>query len=233
MDIEQYSKQHIYFYSDDVPKLLEQYLRIADFSSFADIGCGDGALLYALNKREYFKNKKVYAVDLSKTRIKRVQEINNEFKCTFGDACNTRLPDQSIDFLVSMQVIEHVPDDSKMIQEIARILSKDGIVYLSTVFKKWYGWYFYRCDGKWRLDPTHLREYSVDSQLLGIIKKDDFEVLENKKTLFWFSISDFILRKLKSSHQIYLNNRFFQKLRIIKLPIIGYYNWELIFRRKR
>jgi len=136
MDIEEYSKYHIYFYTENIPKLLEQCLRTANFSSLADIGCGDGGLLYALNKRGYLKNKKVYAVDLSQTRVKRAREINNEFNCVVGDACNTPLPDRSIDFLVSTQTIEHVPDDSKMIQEIARLLSEDGVAYLSTVFKR-------------------------------------------------------------------------------------------------
>ena len=44
--------------------------------------------------------------------------------------------------------------------------ARAGSLYLTTVFKGWYAWYFYRCEGRWTVDPTHLREYRSDAELL-------------------------------------------------------------------
>jgi hypothetical protein len=105
-----------------------------------------------------------------------------------------------------------------------------GTVYLSTVFKKWYGWYFYRCNGKWRLDPTHLREYTADSQLLPLFEKHGFKVVKTHKALFSFPPVDMFLRLLHVKDHVF-NNKFVNLLRKIKVPIIGYYNWEMVFER--
>ena len=231
MDIEQYA-EYIHFYTDETSELLLKYLNQAEWKSFLDMGCGDGALLSVLNKRGYFKNKKVYAVDLSQNRINIVKRINKDFNCQVGSACDLNgIEDSSIDFLVSTQVIEHVPDDRAMVEEIRRVVKQNGTVYLTTVFKKWYGWYFYRCNGKWTIDPTHLREYTRDSQILDIIHRNDLEVLENKKTLFWFPVIDFIFRRMSVGRNIF-NNMVLTTIRKIKIPILGYYNWELVLQKK-
>lgn len=227
MDIEDYAK-YTHFYEEHVPKLLSKYLTRSSWKSFMDLGCGDGSLLYALNARGYFENKLVYGIDLSPTRINRCKKISSNFKLFVDSAVNLQsINDDSIDFLVSTQVIEHVPSDDKMIKEISRVLNKkNNIVYISTVFKKWYGWYFYRCNNKWTLDPTHLREYTSDNQLLNILKQYDFSIVETKKSLFWFSVVHFFLRKIRHSNKF--NNSFLKDMSTIKVPIIGYYNWEIV-----
>ena len=95
---------------------------------------------------------------------------------------------------MSTQVIEHI-DDIKMFVAIKRTVRTNGIIYISTVFKKWYGWYFYRCNDNWVLDPSHLREYTTDEEFLSLFD-DEFLLLENKKTLLWFLLFDFILKRI-------------------------------------
>lgn len=232
MDIEEYSK-YKQFYTTKVPKLLLKYLNFLGWKTFLDLGCGDGSLLYALNKDNYFKNKNVYAVDLSENRINLVKNINENFICIVGNVCNIKeIKDNSIDFIVSEQVIEHVDNDKEMVDEICRILKKDGVIYLSTVFKKWYGWYFYKCNGNWTLDPTHLREYTKDKQILDLFSKNEFEILESKKTLVKRSFLDFILKRLKVDRKIFINNQFLNKIRSIEFPIPGYYIWEIVCIKK-
>ena len=134
MTLEQYS-QRKQFYSDEVPPLLSGCLEGSWWNSLADLGCGDGALLYALGQRGYLQGKSVFAVDLSRSRIDRVKEMNSDITCLVADACSTDISDASVDLLLSTQVIEHVADDGEMIQEMHRILRPGGVVYLSTVFK--------------------------------------------------------------------------------------------------
>jgi len=225
-----YSRR-IQFYSEDVPQLLLETLGASDWVSYLDLGCGDGSLLYALNEQGYFKGKSVYAIDSSEARINLVRNINKELTCLVGDACKTQLDDGSIDLLVTTQVIEHVADDGKMVREMRRILSPGGRVYLSTVFKKRYAWYFYRCNNKWTLDPTHLREYTQEDQLLEILKANEFEIIANQKTLDGRPIADAILRRLRVPRNIY-KHRSFKLLRALRVPIPGYYQWELVCRKR-
>jgi len=231
MDIEEYSK-YIQFYIEETPKLLLEYINKVDWNSLLDLGCGDGSLLYALNKKGYFNGKIVYAVDLSQNRINLVKKINKNFICFVGDACNIKnIKDNSIDFLVSTQLIEHVQNDEMMIKEIKRVLTKNGVIYLSTVFKKWYGWYFYRCNGKWVLDPTHLREYTKNNQLFDIFSKYDFEIIENKKTVTQRPVIDFISKRFGVSRNMFADNYFLGLIKKLNIPIFGYYNWEIVCRK--
>ena len=50
----------------------------------------------------------------------------------FGDALNLPIKNNSIDTVFSSQVLEHVPDPQKMIDEIYRILKTGGVCILST-----------------------------------------------------------------------------------------------------
>ena len=229
MDIKEYSKR-TQFYTEDVPQLLSRFLDGTPWTNCLDLGCGDGALLYALNKKGSFTGKSVCAVDLSASRLELVRQINSDIVCYPRDVCETQIEDGGIDFLISTQVIEHVESDAKMVEEIHRVLAPSGTVYLSTVFKKWYGWYFYRCNGKWTLDPTHVREYTQDNQLLDLFKQSDFDILETKKTLDGRPLLDAALRRMGAGNSIY-NNRFLKWFRAFSVPIPGYYIWEIVARK--
>ena len=219
------------FHVDDIPPLLSNILETRDWATMLDAGCGDGSLLHALNLKGHLSNKSVYALDVAHERLKIVREISDDLICVVGSACEVPVADNSIDVFVSTQVIEHVPDDEAMVKEIRRILADHGTVYLSTVFKKPYGWYFYRNGGRWVLDPTHLREYSLDSQLLDILKKYDFDILETRKTLDGRPVIDSVIRRLRGGRQVY-GNRALKLLRSLRVPIPGYYNWEIVCKKK-
>ena len=229
MNLEEYSKQG-QFYTDDVPPLLGAVLSDNDWNRCLDLGCGDGALLSALKNQGYFNGKRVFAVDTSLSRIDLAKRICEDFNCIVADGCNSPIEDGAIDLLISTQVIEHVSNDHDMVKEMHRLLRQDGLLYLATVFKKKYAWYFYRCNGKWTLDPTHLREYTADDQLLDILRACGFEILVNDKTLDGRPLTDSILRRLGMPRYAY-DNRFLKKLRTLRVPIPGYFLWELVCQR--
>ncbi len=193
-----------------------------------------GSVLFAMEQSGLLRNfKDIYAVDISPERIQRLSSILPKVKAFVGDATESSsyMVDQ-VDFVVCNQVIEHVNDDLKLLGEIFKILKKDGLAYLTTVFKKWYGWYFYKnSEGKWVIDPTHVREYTKDDELLEKVKQTGFNIIDSRKTLFWFPITDFILKRIGFGNDIYLKRKFIKKLRSIKVPIIGYYNWVLFLKK--
>ena len=45
------------------------------------------------------------------------------------------------------------------------------------------------------IDPTHEREYIGDSQLFDMLKKHGFLIIQNRKTLHRFALTDFILKE--------------------------------------
>ncbi|KKT13250.1 MAG: hypothetical protein UV95_C0003G0124 [Candidatus Falkowbacteria bacterium GW2011_GWF2_43_32] len=231
VNIEEYARLAPQYYNGLIPLLLKKYLNSESYDSILDCGCGDGSLLYALDRAGYLKGKKILAIDLSRNRIEIVKKINGTINASVDSAENLEtVADVSIDFFISTQVIEHV-DDRKMIEAIKKKVRAGGIVYISTVFKKWYGWYFYRNKGKWVLDPTHLREYSSDCQLLDLFNQNNFQFLEVKKTLQWFPISDFFIKRIGLADRKLYENMIMKIIRKIKIPILGYYNWEIILKK--
>jgi len=226
MDLDNYS-QIRQFHSNLIPGILLDQLGEIEWQTCVDLGCGDGSLIKALELYNYFDNKRVIAMDISQNRLKVVDESTQHVEIILGDACRVAIKDSSIDLVITSQVIEHVGDDLEMANEIYRILKPGGTAYISTVYKKWFGWYFYRCNGKWRLDPTHVREYTKDVQLLSLLESTGFTVLGNYKTGDNRPVLDSILRRLGAKRNVY-DNKLLRAFRKISIPIPGYYIWELV-----
>jgi 2-polyprenyl-3-methyl-5-hydroxy-6-metoxy-1,4-benzoquinol methylase len=229
MDIEEYSKVAPQYYTDEVPQMLIFLVKTHAYKSILDCGCGDGSLLHALNKRGFLHDKVVCGVDYSKSRVKLVKKINSKFTVAVDNAETLEtIKNNSIDLFISTQVIEHV-DDEKMINTMYRVIKKNGRVYLSTVFKKWYGWYFYRNETGWVLDPTHLREYQQDKQLTQYFK-GKFRTIRSSKSLQWFPVIDFLAKRISRLTRD-RDTWIWKLIRSIRIPILGYYNWEMILQK--
>ncbi|MBU2633762.1 MAG: class I SAM-dependent methyltransferase [Nanoarchaeota archaeon] len=88
-----------------------------------DIGVGAGVITTEVGKI----SKKVFGVDLIDERISK----NNY---TYKKVEGLKLPfkDNYFDVIISNQIIEHIKDKDVHINEIYRVLKKDGICYLAT-----------------------------------------------------------------------------------------------------
>jgi len=132
-----YSEKHVHFIDLSVPETLEDLLRKLNEEdkafSLIDLGCGDGVLLYALYFKGLLRNaSRVVGVDISKERIERMKKLLPFVDEVVADVQDLReIPDNSFDIAVSTQVIEHVPDDSKVLKETYRILKPGGYLYIS------------------------------------------------------------------------------------------------------
>jgi len=113
-----------------------------------DIGCGDQYIKYGCD--EYGINYMGY---------------------DYHD-CNIELdslpdPDNSVDIVICMALIEHLKDPSNLISESFRVLKDNGLFILST--PNW--WY---CFIDFFDDPTHIRPYTYKS-LSYIFKHSNFK----------------------------------------------------------
>lgn len=216
----------------EIPEILRLALIAQAPKRLLDIGCGEGNLLNALSAANLLPKDSAGA-DLSAERIAKARKLLPQINFQICNAMNcAAFPGENFDTIISSQVIEHVEDDLQMLREMKRLLAPGGQIYLSTVFKKWYGWYFYRCKGRWVLDPTHIREYTSDSSLLNLLPNAGLELIQQKKELFYFPLFDPFLRRIYKNIDSIRLPRAVALLRRLKVPILGYYNWELMLRHR-
>jgi SAM-dependent methyltransferase len=196
MNFDDYSRSFLHFYTEEVPVLLKKVLPKKE-ACVADLGAGDGALLVALKRGGYLEGaRKIFAVDLSPERCERLAQCS-DVTVYCSDVTEIKgIKDGEADLVICTQVIEHV-DEGKLLSEISRVLKKDGVLYIASLVKKKYGWWYYRtADGKWALDPTHLREYASREEFEKRIGSGGFKVEETVVTPLRLSIPEFIIRRV-------------------------------------
>lgn len=95
-----------------------------------DIGCGGGTLTECLPY--FYPEMKVLGCDVSKTGISYAEKYG-EGKVKYSVIKNNILPyrDNSIDIIVSLDVLEHVPDIHLFLKEIKRVLKKKGLLFFA------------------------------------------------------------------------------------------------------
>ena len=95
-----------------------------------DIACGEGygSALFAQTAA------KVYGVDIDEETVKHAQAKYKRPNLEFfrGSCLDIKLPDQSVDVLVSFETLEHIEEHEQYLTEIKRVLKSNGIMLLST-----------------------------------------------------------------------------------------------------
>ncbi|MCE5361415.1 MAG: class I SAM-dependent methyltransferase, partial [Acidithiobacillus sp.] len=122
-----------------------------------DIACGEGygSALLAQEAEE------VFGVDIAPEAVihaqKRYQRYFTNLTFRVGSATDIPYPDESFDLVVSFETIEHLAEQEQMLEEICRVLRRDGILIISTpdrsVYHRAYG-----VD-----NPFHVKELDKDS----------------------------------------------------------------------
>ena len=113
-----------------VEQKLAQLSAQQKFAKALNLGCGEGDYDPLILK--YVDH--LSSCDINAADIAFAQEINKDFpNLTYQveDACQLTIPDQSIDILISTEVIEHVGDSAQMMAEIARVLKPEGLAIIS------------------------------------------------------------------------------------------------------
>lgn len=238
-DVEQYAHDSPFFFlqlkeSDISPRLL-RLIRDDDVQDVLEMGCGDGNLALYLQGKGYLENKRMTCVDLSRTRLDRIQALSpaniTVHQANVEDLAG--IPSTTFDLVISQMVIEHV-NDSKFLQEAARTLRPGGRLFLTTIFRRSWAWYFYRNPfGERALDPTHLREYTNDEQLVRHLEASGLQLQESRKQLCWFTLATPLFRFIRAiTGREDAAATAARMSRWLQVPIAGYYTWELVAVRK-
>jgi len=107
---------------------------LATDGKILDLGCGNGSLSYELSKVGY----RVYGIDRSDSGIQIAQESFVNVQFVLGDVEKDLSPDpfevEMFDFVVSTEVIEHLYQPRKLIQNAFRLLKPSGHLIVSTPY---------------------------------------------------------------------------------------------------
>lgn len=110
----------------------EYFIYLKNRKSMLDFGCGNGA------NTVLFRNdfNKIAGIDIDKNFIKEAcdhskrKKISNISYRVFNGK-HTSFANEIFDFITCFEVLEHTFDDDRALQEIARLLNKEGLLCLS------------------------------------------------------------------------------------------------------
>ncbi len=201
-DLSTYTREHRHFYTDTLQPLLLETAADKQGGVVAELGAGDGSILWALEERGLL-GEVAYAVDLSAERVARAEQVSPKIRGIVADATHVEeLSDGAVDGVLVSQVIEHLEDDRALAPEIARLLKPGGWWYVGTVVRGSRAWWIYRVDGKWLVDPTHVREYRSEAELLAALAHPELRVGRVRTTPLRFPIVDLALRAAAAARMV-------------------------------
>jgi len=95
-----------------------------------DIACGSGYGTKLMSKDA----KKVIGIDIDEETVRYAKENYSGSNIEYLQGSGTEIPitDNSVDVVVTYETIEHIDDYEKFLQEIKRVLKKDGLALIST-----------------------------------------------------------------------------------------------------
>jgi SAM-dependent methyltransferase len=187
-----------YFLTEWMPPLLRETAERAPPRVLADLGAGDGGTLWPLD-RARLVGETIYAVDISAEHVRLCERLSPKVQGIVSDVARVKeLQDESVDAVVSSQVIEHLPDDRVLAPEIARLLRPGGWFYVASVIRGPRAFWFYKgkppAPERWQLDPTHMREYESEEHFRSVLvdPKLEFDVVRSNQLKF--PLTDFAFR---------------------------------------
>jgi 2-polyprenyl-3-methyl-5-hydroxy-6-metoxy-1,4-benzoquinol methylase len=175
------SKMNMYDTNKRIEIIYNDFLGNEDLKNkkVLDAGCGTGWFSKAAAER----GAAVTSMDLGENLLAEVAK-----KCkserVVGSILEIPFPENTFDFVVTSEVIEHTPDPYKALHEIYRVLKPGGTMVLSTPNKFWY-W------SLWIAEKLNLRPYQ------GLENWSGFYQLKNEAIKAGFKVE-----KLRGVHII-------------------------------
>ncbi len=166
-------------------KLVKFYLKNRDKnSSILDIGSGSGSNLRLLREMGFINYQGFDLSDLAK----KFCEEKGLGKVIVGDICKSSIADNSYDIILATDVLEHIEDEKKAIEEIRRILKPQGLAIITVpCFMSLWSDH----------DETlmHKRRYRI-KEISAKIVNAEMKVVESYYFNFFLFIPIFLFRKI-------------------------------------
>lgn len=109
-------------------------LKFAGVYRLLEIGCGNGALWS--NQPINLRNREIFLSDVSSGMVEEVREkLGKEFNCIVVDCAKIPFKDTYFDSIVANHVLFYLQDIHQGLEEIHRVMRKEGMLYCSTYGK--------------------------------------------------------------------------------------------------
>lgn len=129
-------------------RLLVRYGALENKPVVLDCGSGPGSLLGLM--AEWFPQTTLYGLDIDYTVISKARQANPGTNYLVASAETLPFPEKVVDILVTLHMVEHLPEPEHFFREANRVLRPEGILALATpnprsigarIMKdKWSGW---------------------------------------------------------------------------------------------
>jgi 2-polyprenyl-3-methyl-5-hydroxy-6-metoxy-1,4-benzoquinol methylase len=172
-----------------------------------DVGCSGGIISSLLATHFKF----IIGVDIDDSAIREAKKGAGERNASFfltGDVMNLSFADQSFDIAICNHIYEHVPDASRMMSEISRVLKKDGICYFAAGNK------YVFVEGHYQLPFLSWLPKKIANLYLKLFRNESF-YYENhlslkslRKLVDPFRIVDYTLKIIKDPEKFFATDLF-------------------------
>jgi len=192
---------------------LKKYIRQFQFTQVLDAGCGPGQFTLYLAKK--YPRAKFTGYDLSEEDIKRCLESKealqlNNVKFKLLDLFELSEKEE-FDLIYTIDVLEHIVGNMKVIINLDRTLKKGGILYIAMPNEKDHRFLFpdkfHRRYAEWSSIEHIGDQYSVE-ELIAILEGLGYEVLTAKRTFgLWGKLAweiDLLLERKNNLKRLFL-----------------------------
>lgn len=142
-----------YLYQGSLPEEILGYVQreVSLDSKILELGAGGGHLSHWLQARGY----DVLATDISQVALDVAKSNYPDLKLCLIDAEDIAIKDESLDVVITLELIEHLPRLHEHFREVRRILKRDGMYIVKTP-NKWLDKFFYWLLAKNAARETHI-----------------------------------------------------------------------------
>jgi len=145
-----------------------------------DVGCGAGFISNELA----LQGHQVTGLDVSaeSLEIAKLYDKTGQVNYIVGDAYNLNLPLESYDIVIALDFLEHVDDPKKTIEEMSKVLKKDGLCFFHTFNRNILSWFVIIKMVEWLvpntpknlhllnlfIKPKELKEYCAENSIAEV-----------------------------------------------------------------
>jgi SAM-dependent methyltransferase len=194
--------------------------------SLLDVGCNVGEALRWAHSMGF---KHLYGIDINKAAVDtartRLADIDDNLHLIHGSADEIPLPGESVDLVLCLEVLEHVPEGlrSPAVAEIARVLRPKGRLILSVPHRGFFDF----------LDPENIRFripriYALVSRIIGGAGREQ-GYRDEKHGVVWHH--HFSLHEVKAILEPEFRISFVRGRGFILFPILTWIQWPF-YRRQ-